>query len=188
MRSDVHSAALKAAAKVAFSVAFIGGCSAQSNQAPAGEPDTSEHGVTASNEDETGKPAAAADAGAIGTSASGKASSEPPCHRDASVPPAPSCDVALASVFAGSTDQYPGTAKTLTEAERACCVTHLTDNDEIWSAGHRWDCCASLSGTDGGTADFSEIGMACTPWGPPVPPAMKRRARRAIGSELAQVA
>lgn len=45
---------------------------------------------------------------------------------------------------------------------------------------HRWACCASVD-----TSGARELGAACTPWGPPVPPAYgARRSRSARGGEL----
>ena len=84
MRSDVHSAALRAAAKVAFSVAFISGCSAPTadgeDVSPANNTDGVEPGSTES--DITSKPKPKKH----GTRAEQLATG---CHadKDASVPP-----------------------------------------------------------------------------------------------------
>jgi hypothetical protein len=172
MRSDVHSAALRAAAKVAFSVAFIGGCAAQ----------------TAEGED----PATADGAGAA-TSAeadlsakkpkknSGKATAAPGCHHADASAPKLSCDQVVAAAFPTEGD-YPGVKQSVAAEVQTCCVELLGDRDG-GLATHRWDCCANLPAD----AD-QQVHIACTPWGPPVPPAMKRRALPASAPSLQAVA
>lgn len=167
MRSDVHFAALRSAAKVAFSVAFLTGCSstpgeeiATSSDAVTGDALTGD-GVTG------GAPSVSTE-----TPAAPDASVEEPCE-DASAPVKPSCDVVIASAFADVPDSYPGAVVALSDEARACCVEAVTEKS--WETGHRWNCCANVA-SDVGDA----IGWACTPWGPPVPPRMDRaRARDA---------
>lgn len=144
MRSDVHSKALRAAAKVAFSVVFLGGCS------------------SAATED--------ANDGLVpeGTS---EADLKSGCHggatKDAS-PPKLSCEQVVASAFP-TEGNYPGAKKSVSAEVQTCCgeLLHKTSGA---LAAHRWDCCANLPADAG-----QDVGIACTPWGPPVPPRMQRR-------------
>ena len=66
---------------------------------------------------------------------------------------------------------YPGVKQSVSAEVQACCV-ELLDDSKGSLAEHRWDCCANLP--DNHPANIT---IACTPWGPPVPPAM-RAARR----------
>jgi hypothetical protein len=144
MRSDVHSLALRAAAKVAFSVVFLGGCS------------------SAATED------ASDPVGGEGTS---EADLKAGCHAPAKDAAAPklSCEQVVASAFP-TEGNYPGAKQKVSAEVQACCV-ELLDQSHGALAAHRWDCCANLPADAG-----QEVGIACTPWGPPVPPRMKRRA------------
>ncbi len=64
---------------------------------------------------------------------------------------------------------YPGKKQDVSEEVAACCDTLLAGGWTDAGAGeHRWDCCANAAHPD-------KVGIACTPWGPPVPPAMRRR-------------
>lgn len=171
MRSDVHSAALRAAAKVAFSVAFISGCAAEA--APGDEatgPDGTEPATTAEADLSSKKT----------KKKTGTSSALPPgCHHaDASVPKL-SCDQVIASAFP-TEGNYPGKKQNVSAEVQTCCAELLGDQDGGLPA-HRWDCCANLPADPG-----QNIGIACTPWGPPVPPSMKRRA--IAGSSLQAVA
>ncbi len=160
MRSDVHSAALRAAAKVAFSVAFIGGCAAQTAEpGDPSTPDGTEPATTAETDLSAHKTKKKTD----------KASPVPSgCHHaDASVAKL-SCDQLVAAAFPTEGD-YPG-AKQSVSAEVQTCCAKLLDESHGGLAAHRWDCCANLPADAG-----QNIGIACTPWGPPVPPSMKRR-------------
>lgn len=159
MRSDVHSAALRAAAKVAFSVAFIGGCAAQTAE---GEDPATTDGTGAAT-------SAEADLSAKKTKKnSGKATAAPGCHHaDASVPKL-SCDQVVNAAFP-TEGNYPGVKQSVSAEVQSCCVELLSDHDGGLPA-HRWDCCANLPADAG-----QQINIACTPWGPPVPPAMRRR-------------
>jgi hypothetical protein len=147
MRNDVHFAALGAAARVAFGVAVLGGCSGavdeKSEEAYAGE--------SAVNAKE-------------------------PCHRDAG--PAPdakqSCDQVLASAFpdAGGWVSPSDPQPAVSDDVKACCTEQLLSTQETWELKYRWQCCGVL---DSWNNPNQQIAMACTPWGPPVPPPMKRR-------------
>jgi hypothetical protein len=161
MRSDVHAAALRAAAKVAFSVAFIGGCAAQTAE---GEDPATADGTPAAT-------SAEADLSAKKTKKKTDKSSALPAgchHADASAPKL-SCDQVVAAAFP-TEGNYPGKKENVSAEVQTCCAELLGDRDGGLTA-HRWDCCANLPADPG-----QNIGIACTPWGPPVPPSMKRRA------------
>jgi hypothetical protein len=172
MRADVHSAALRAAAKVAFSVAFIGGCAAQTAEAEDPATTGGAGSATSAEADLSAKKA---------KKNSGKATAAPGCHHaDASMPKL-SCDQVVNAAFPTEGD-YPGVKKSVSAEVQTCCVELLGDHDGGVST-HRWDCCANLP------ADASQdVQIACTPWGPPVPPAMRRRALPASASRLQAVA
>lgn len=153
MRSDVHQAALRAAAKVAFSMAFFTvGCAAATQPAAEPEVDGDEPG-TAESDISTSKPKASR----VATKGCAKK------------PAKPSCEAIVAAAFPTEGD-YPGTKQSVSKEVEACCVELLTEPSEagIGAIAHRWDCCANA--TPG-----ADVGMACTPWGPPVPPSMSRR-------------
>ena len=172
MRSDVHSAALRAAAKVAFSVAFIGGCAAQTAE---GEDPATADGTPAAT-------SAEADLSAKKTKKKDKVSALPDdCHHeDASVPKL-SCEQVVAAAFP-TEGNYPGKRQSVSAEVQTCCAELLGDRDGGLPA-HRWDCCANLPADPG-----QNIGIACTPWGPPVPPSMKRRAPSTFAASLQAVA
>jgi hypothetical protein len=168
MRSDVHSAALRAAAKVAFSVAFISGCTAPTDVTEEGatgrggtEPATTESDISTKNPKNPKK-----------KSTSKSADVAAPCQhdKDASAPKL-SCEQVVAAAFP-TEGTYPGVKKAVSAEVQTCCV-ELLDQSHGALADHRWDCCANLPADAG-----QKVGMACTPWGPPVPPSMKRRIAR----------
>ena len=168
MRSDVHSAALRAAAKVAFSVAFIGGCAAHAADADEAANADGTQPSTTSESDLSAKKKA---------KNKGTTASELPSdchHEDASVPPKLSCDQIIAAAFPGQ-DKYPGTKQSVSAEVQSCCLEELEDRDGGLLPAHRWDCCANLPDNAG-----ENVGIACTPWGPPVPPAMNRNRNRRV--------
>jgi hypothetical protein len=151
MRQDVFQAALRATAKLALSMVVVSGCAST-----AGSEDTnsSEADVKASNK-------YAKDAGA-------------------------SCDELLTTLdtefkawIAVKNNADAGPAdhpeRPLVSAETtACCRTDLAAKG--FRAPHREACCQLAVSwmeeiQDGGDP---KVANACTPWGPPVPPAMKR--------------
>jgi hypothetical protein len=146
MRSDIHSAALRAATKVAFSVAFLGGCSS------ANGPDGSDEGLVETGESELGAPC----------------HKDPKPAKDASAPKPLTCEQVVAAAFPVE-GEYPGTKQPVSAAAQTCCV-ELLEKSQGMLAEHRWDCCANLPADAG-----QSVGIACTPWGPPVPPAMRPR-------------
>lgn len=155
MRSDVHSRALRAAAKVAFSVVFLGGCSSATTQTGANDPLDGE-GV-----DE----------------AELKSGCHEPPAKDAAAPKL-TCEQLVASAFPTEGD-YPGAKQSVSAEVQTCCV-ELLEKSQGALAEHRWDCCANLPADAG-----QEVGIACTPWGPPVPPRMHRRSLALAAQVLA---
>lgn len=156
MNRDVHLAALRAAARVAFSVAFVSGCSAAGNVADDDETgddyESSESAVNAKPKPRT------------------KSVGKKPCpSKDAGKP---SCESVLASTF-GDAGGW-GSDVPLSADAKACCAEVIQKSMQDPTAGqsvHHWSCCSASNwgqglGIDGG------VGWACTPWGPPVPPAM----------------
>lgn len=170
MKDDVRIAALRAASKLALGVTFLGGIGCA---ATADDGDTSPEADTA-DELKGSKKHVKADAGA----------KDAACHEDAA--PAASCKEVLASTFADpawndfrtyrwKTDDGKKLPATTADV-KSCCLEALEPGDggtTDWS--HRWECCNLLGN---GTSTGEGAPMACTPWGPPVPPSMTRRARR----------
>ena len=162
MRTDVHSAALRAAAKVAFSVAFIAGCSSPADETTDGENADNTDGVapgTTESDIKTGKKPHASKGEQL---ASG-------CHtgKDSGAPKL-TCDQVVAAAFP-TEGNYPGKKQAVSAEVQTCCA-ELLEKSQGGLATHRWDCCANLPADAG-----QSVGIACTPWGPPVPPSMKRR-------------
>ena len=143
MRRDVHLKALKAASNVAFSIALVGCASAS----PATTASTDDGTPATTSESELKKKHPKAHAG---------------CHEDAGTPL--DCQAVVDAAFPTAGD-YPGTKQSVSEEVAACCDT-LLGKGATGAGAHRWDCCANA-------AHPSDVGLACTPWGPPVPPAMR---------------
>jgi hypothetical protein len=167
MNKDIHLAALRAAGKVAFSMAFLAGCGS-SNQSEAQSTDD-----LALKGKQPKDAAATNEASTAVTNDAGPAS----CGNAKFT-----CEDLVKAAFPTPGD-YPGTKVTVSAQVASCCHDLLTENR--WDFENRWDCCAN-HGDDALNNDLTTpIGTACTPWGPPVPPAMKRRAR---GSDTIGVA
>jgi hypothetical protein len=131
MRNDVHAAALKAAAKVAFSVAFLNGCGSAAE--PAEEPTTKENAIVSED-----------------------------C-------PGAGCDALLEAAFPIPGDyQWEPVAQSKQVVN--CCERELAKNGA--ESKYRWDCCVAFDPATGHQASTEHF-VACTPWGPPVPPAMR---------------
>ena len=164
MRSDVHSLALRAAAKMAFSVAFVGGCSSSAPGVPADDYPGGEGPATAES----------------GYTHGGK-----PCTKDASAPPRPAldCDALVNAAFPDA-GAWPDGKPLVSKEVASCCEKIILgqEGDGGRAHPHRWTCCAAL---DWGQGSSQELGTACTPWGPPVPPAMRRRESPASSLGLA---
>lgn len=145
MRRDVHLEALRIAAKVVFSIGLLEGCT----PARAGEATAPPPVATPSSTDEPATTRA-----------------PDPVYAD-KTPPAPTdCRAAIAAAFPVPSD-YPGEKKVVTTAVQSCCAEAIVNGI---AAERHWDCCANLPEV----AD-NRVHIACTPWGPPVPPAMPRR-------------
>jgi hypothetical protein len=76
------------------------------------------------------------------------------------------CQVLLKETFR-EPSAYPGQKRDVSPRVQTCCAELLvvSEADE-----HRWDCCANTPQRD----TDPQVRLACTPWGPPVPPAMHR--------------
>jgi hypothetical protein len=146
MRRDVHRDALRVAVRVALMVGSIEGC----RTAPG--PDAS----------------TAVDSGARPGEASAPAASQSVDDAHAS-PPAGTivtdCRAVVAAAFPVD-GEYPGVRREVPTQVRSCCAHLLADPG---MGVHRWDCCANVD------EQSEAVGLACTPWGPPMPPAMAHR-------------
>lgn len=78
-------------------------------------------------------------------------------------PPKKSCETTINEAFPKEGD-YPGKKQDVSGEVVACCRAELLEHMSM--AKHRWDCCANVS------KDDNKLHAACTPWGPPMPPAM----------------
>lgn len=80
-----------------------------------------------------------------------------------------SCDAVVAGAFPEEGD-YPGAKKDVSADVQRCCAELLEAHEKGGTRmlRHRWDCCANVE-----SAKSSHLGIACTPWGPPVPPPMR---------------
>lgn len=147
MRHDIHRQALRAAAHVALALPLLEACTRMPPPPPRAP------------ELETATPPAA------------PAPAEPATHASADDPtPARECTDVLDEAFPQPSDfraDAPAEPQRMSFVVEACCVEMLGNLDGQ-GAAHRWDCCANLPAA----AMNDAIGIACTPWGPPVPPAM----------------
>ena len=164
MRHDVHFAALRAAAKVAFSMALLNGCAAEDPAEPSADEGTAASDLT-------------------GPSSSNDNADRSSTHQ--------SCQEILACAFPGP-DKY-GTPPTPESAKVVACCDQALGGHSLGGA-HRWACCAAYDPAEGKDhTGMSKHPMACTPWGPPVPPSIdrlrqKRELKRARRAELLAVA
>lgn len=193
MRSDVHFAALKAAARVAFSmsvpVVLLNGCASALEPA-----ETAESGITSDDElAASGSKRGEANEGKDTPSSSSRADAgaeEPDaCAKADSAPPKQSCDATLAAAYPTPGDyQWEPVAQSSDVV--ACCDEELGKTNGM--SQYRWDCCVAYdpaqSSDAGPNTLHAKHGMACTPWGPPVPPSMHRvrRARPEVDVWLAR--
>ena len=142
MKNDVHLAALEAAARVAFGVAVLGGCSGATEQAD----DDAAYAESSVN------------------------AAPPPCDEDEKEEPK-SCDEVIASGFPGvDPEEYVWQSKGgASEDLKSCCQDKLIETSGMMP--YRFHCCTVVDRT----ADDPgwQLGAACTPWGPPVPPRMR---------------
>lgn len=156
MQRNIHEAALRAAAKVAFSVGVLGGCSAPPPTAPTPDEPASTGSATPS-------PAPSS------TSTGNRSDAAVPPPTDAAPPPQ-GCE-ALLDVTFPTGGEFPPVAREVSAEVRSCCVDLLLNTPEPMGT-HRWDCCANVP-----LEENEAVAVACTPWGPPVPPAMRARGR-----------
>lgn len=162
MHDDVRLAALRAAAKLALGLSFVGCSGAESITAESAEDDA------ASGASEDLKKKRAKDAG-------------PAACKDAGADAAaPSCKELLAATFADAAWEPFRTYRTEkaplppSPARAASCCR---DGADGWGqpeavGEHRWACCNLLGD---GESQGDGVPAYCTPWGPPVPPAMRAR-------------
>jgi hypothetical protein len=80
----------------------------------------------------------------------------------------PDC-VAITDQAFGPQDDYPGKPLPVASAVVQCCNAAMGDEGGAVAMRHRWACCANK------TVEPQPAGL-CTPWGPPVPPKMRRAA------------
>jgi hypothetical protein len=83
-------------------------------------------------------------------------------------PAAPVDCVAITDQQLGAKDDYdPQPPPTVSSEAVQCCTAAIQkgypEGDNPVFAKHRWGCCAVV-------APDKKYSMACTPWGPPVPP------------------
>jgi len=145
MKHEIQREALRAAARVAFAVGLLEGCTPAVAPAVAAAPSEPPPST-----DATPVVAEPADLYA-------KAEPTPPM----------SCE-ALVDVAFPVPSEYPGQKRDVNEEVRTCCTQLVLAGTD---AEHRWDCCANAA--EG--ALQQEVQGACTPWGPPMPPAMPGR-------------
>lgn len=160
MRPEIHAAALRSAAKLVLGMASLAtlnvGCSTETAD-----------GETASNDS------------AVTTAEKATECAEPkkPAEKAA-------CGAVLHAAFPDPS-QYAWQPVKQSAEIVSCCKAELLEHAEMTQ--YRWDCCVAFDpaaqedpNTEWPTtvARTPGIGTACTPWGPPVPPSMKRKTRR----------
>jgi hypothetical protein len=159
MSPEVHRAALRAAAKLALSAAFIGCGSAETAQGiddlTTAEDSADDEGST-SDELRKKKRKKKATCVASYCSQNHPKSTEEACCK---------AEVAQAS-FPKTASETPGPDQRVDAVTRGCCdvLAKAADKSGDWGFPERAQCCPALGWTGSAT---------CTPWGPPVPPAMR---------------
>ena len=174
MQREVQLQALKAAARVAFSIGTLslvscGGVTSDPSPPPSG---------TSGPGGETPSGTATGTADPNGGKTGSNPTRDPAPTATTTTPPAPttpstpakSCEKVIADAFP-TEGQYPGVKQNVSSEVKSCCEKVLLESQG--TAPHRWDCCANVD-----QEKDQKIAMACTPWGPPVPPAMSRGIRR----------
>lgn len=175
--------ALKAAAKVALSISVVTGGAAACGGATTGSSDRGDPN-TRQQEEATGELATRRDGGA-----SYRPNEAGPTALDAAVAvvdsavveTAAQCEAKLTASVIADADMFQA-LPTNDSAVASCCVTVLKDYEEritTWTEDsgpwpetqHRWSCCEVLR--DRQELDTQSLGMACTPWGPPMPPSFE---------------
>lgn len=184
MRPEVHQAALKAAAKVAFSVVLLQGCGGAVAAPEGARTERDDEGRAATNEQRaTGK---------LGEEPGGSHAQHPGEDAGATTSPAPaSCKATLAAAFPEPAE-YKWEPEGHSKDVVACCDAELAEKGP--GSPYRWDCCVAHDADVHPNDVLASVlqvkhRSACTPWGPPVPPAMAReqRARPEIAAWLRMV-
>jgi hypothetical protein len=144
MHDDIHRRALAAAIRLSLGAAASTMACRPSASDPPQPPPTGDDGASdAKLADATPEPREPGDAPAV-----------------------KSCDGVLDAAFPGhDTEYYPpkGPANT-TPGVVECCQQQFAEHGS--ASEHHWACCATLP-----EAKEAPLLQACTPWGPPVPPA-----------------
>ncbi|MBX3229899.1 MAG: hypothetical protein KIT84_06150 [Labilithrix sp.] len=162
MSPEVHAAALRSAAKLVLGMAsiatFTAGCSSETEETTASSDSAVITGDTKKADCDEGEPA--------------------------KPEPAPACGAVLHAAFP-SPDGFTFAPHAESAEVVACCRQELLASDGM--TAFRWDCCSAFDVAEQEDPDTTwpstvahtpGIGFACTPWGPPVPPSMNRKARR----------
>jgi hypothetical protein len=174
MNDNVRFAALRAASKLALGVTFVG-CGGATD-ADLDDPTYGESAVS----DTEGTDSYDVKGASKSKKKPKVGTSKPTACQDAGA--APSCEALLASTFADPAWndfrdyrwQESGNVPVVAARVKDCCRADLESTDSL--AKFRWECC-NLLGNGNSTGPGTP--MACTPWGPPVPPSMARKARAA---------
>ena len=184
MLSDIQRAALRAAAKLAFSATIIG-CGGGTAVEPANEPSTDEKtpvATTESTDDALRVRHPRRDAGVkLDTGVEGDTGHAPTCGYYPSQ--ACLCKQVVADAFPdGGTPPprwSPDPAPNMPPEVTSCCtlLAHEADvraqshDPNGWDWAERDTCCGVIGWNAAAT---------CTPWGPPVPPAMRRNLKLGV--------
>jgi hypothetical protein len=89
------------------------------------------------------------------------------------------CFAIVDRYFSNDADDYAPTKHVNAPPDVSrCCLSALSDhgtNEDAKKvfAAHRWTCCTTVD-----DMRHPEVNVACSPWGPPVPPPMEALARR----------
>ncbi len=163
MNRDVQLRALRAAARVAFSLSSVAvlGCGGATSEVESPPPAGS--GTATANEPE--KTASNDPGGKTTTPERRPAANDPPPTPPPSSSTDKSCEKIVTEAFP-TPGMYPGEKKNVSAEVTSCCEKLLSTPDAFTFA-NRWDCCANVE-----TSKDAAISIACTPWGPPVPPRM----------------
>ncbi|HWB77765.1 MAG TPA: hypothetical protein VG755_22515 [Nannocystaceae bacterium] len=158
MNAYTHRRALAAAARLALATVALDACDKDRSDPtpPAPQPDDE-----ATHADGGGEQVAKADEPAPAPEAK-------PVESNAPVDPIRECRGLVDEAFPKESE-YPGEQRNVGAKVQTCCAELLVHETGDLAGRHRWDCCANLPE---GTRD-PKVGMACTPWGPPVPPRMR---------------
>lgn len=153
MSPEVRRAALLIAAKATIFTAI--GCSGGLQPAAGPAP--------------TSDPPAAADKGAPAPAADVAAAESKTCaqHLDGLVMVKNTSELPDNDPLRGDMTVYGAFADVAARSDprtQECCREEL--KQDVAGAPHRWACCSALGDSD------PEVAMACTPWGPPCPPAL----------------